>query len=490
MSDQKLLTPNDLSSAQRLAYRDILVKKRMCISSECGFGKTISCLNALVVLKKKKPNAKLLVTCIPEGVKKTWSVEHTKWTHTRHLKVLPLLGNPKQRLKLLEQEADVYVISYNLLEWLKKNNKHQFDFVFADEGDCLKGPTSKWRKYLTEVAPKATYRVISSATPKTREEDDYWGLCKYLDNGKSLLAKTITDFRHKYCKSFALNNRQIWKIDKKKVPLLEKRIKHLFIRYELSDAATIPIKTKTLTVKLKPESMEKYKALRDSQCLNSIVFNDDGVKDESMSLDAMTLSGKLAQLSNGFVYVDQAMRITPDVLATATSKADVKRLMKQSKKTVAVDIFDDRMVAMKKMIGMIHKRHGNTPIAIPYHHRHELVQLQRILPTGVSDSEPDFQSRWNNGEIDYLFLQYSRSSKSLNLQQGGYIMAFYTPTFKWVDDYQIIRRLARQGQPNPCVYAYRLYLKGTIDDVKTKKLNERFQGHSRFQKAILKQIER
>lgn len=487
----KLLTPSDLSKPQIQAYKDMLTKKVMCISSDCGFGKTISCLNAFTVLLKKVPTSKMLIVCTPEGVKSTWGTEHKKWSHTKHLKIIPLVGTPKQREKLLNQEADGYAISYNSLEWLMKTNKHiNFNFVFADEADCLKGPSSKWRKYLIKVAPKAKYKILSTATPKTREEDDYWGLCHYLDGGKSLQAPTNQMFKAIYCSPYTVNRRQLWRIRKDMIPILEERIKHLFIKYEMSDSAAIPIITKTMKVDLKPSSAKKYKALQDSQCLNSVVYGDDGYKDEKMSLDAMTLSGKLAQLSNGFVYVDEAMRITPELLAKASSAKDIKALIKDNKKTVAVDIFDDRTKAMSKLIKYIHKKHGSVPIAIPYYHKHELVQLQRILPTGVADTEPDFQERWNKKEIPYLFLQYSRSSKSLNLQKGGNIMVFYCPTFKWVDDYQIIRRLARQGQPESKVYAYRLYLNGTIDDIKTKKLGERFRGHTRFQNQILKKIKK
>lgn len=487
-----MLTPKDLSKAQVRAYRDMLIKKRMCISSDCGFGKTISCLNAFTILKKRRSNQKLLVVCTSKGVEETWKGEHKKWSHTKHLDIVTLDGNPTQRKRLLQQKGvDGYVISYNKLKWFRDNKGDiDFTFVFADEGDCLKGRDSKWRQYLIELAPKAKYRIISSATPKTREEDDYWGLCHYLDGGKSLKAPTAEIFNAMYCSAFVdkKTHHTRYKIKSKMIPILEDRIKHLFIKYELSDKATIPIKTRTMNVKLKPSSRKKYDALQKSQCLNSIVFDDRGYKDEKMSLTAAMLSAKLSQLSNGFVYMDEAVRIKPALLAKAATEADVKSLLKKSKKKVAVDIFDDRVRAMKRLIKKIHKTHGKTPIAIPYFHKHELVQLKRILPNASTDTDTDFQQRWNRGEIPYLLMQYSRSSKSLNLQQGGYIMAIYSPTFKWVDDYQIVRRLARQGQKQPCVYVYRLYIEGTVDDEKTKRLGERFKGHWRFQKKILQKI--
>ena len=48
--------------------------------------------------------------------------------------------------------------------------------------------------------------------------------------------------------------------------------------------------------------------------------------------------------------------------------------------------------------------------------------------------------------------------------------------------------MARDGQRAETVYVYRLHIRGTIDDVKTKRLGDRFKGHSRFQKTIIQEI--
>lgn len=485
-----MLTPENLHPEQVQAYKDILKKKTFCITSDCGFGKTATLLTAFVVMKRKFPNRKMLVVCTPEGTKKTWTKEHLKWSHTKHLKVCTLTTlTPKKRaIELNKNEHDVYVVSYGMLNWLLENNKKvKFEYIGADEADCLKGPSSKWREYLIKISRYAQYKILASATPKTKEEDDYWGLCKYLDNGKSLDAETVTEFRARYCKSFTHNNRTIYKIgNKKQIAELERRIKHLFINYDTTDASQIPIKTITVNSKLSPESQAIYDKLVAEQCINSIVFDEEGYRDDEQSLDAMTISGKLSQLTSGFLYIDENVRISAEMLEQATS---IPKLLKDTTKKIAVDIFDDRIVTFGKLIDRIHDRHDTPNIAIPYHYKHELGQLQNLLPTGVGDTEPDFEERWNDKDIPYLFLQYQRSSKSLNLQLGGNVLAFYTPTYSWADDYQIARRLARQGQLEKLVYAYRLYMRGTVDDNKTRKLSERFKGHSRFQKAILHQTQ-
>lgn len=481
-----MLTPKDLHSEQVEAYKDIIRRKVFCICDDCGFGKSIIGLSAMVVMLRKQPQSKMLVVCTPKGVKGTWKTEHTNWTHTKHLRVATLSGTPAQRLKLLkENNHDVYAISYNSLEWLADNNDDiNFTFVYADEADCLKGPTSVWRGSLLDAAPKAKYRILASATPKAKEEDDYWGLCKYLDDGKALGTSTVTEFRSSYCTSYNFNNRTIYKIKPSEIPRLEKNIEHLFRRYANGDENQVPIKIVNAYGELCDSSREKYDQLLKEQCLNSIIFDDEGLKDHKKSLDAMTLSGKLNQLTSGFLYKDENLRITPQMLMRTTN---VKKLVEDSRKKVAIDVFDDRINAFGKLIKAIKKQHGDDiPIAIPYVFKHELEQLKRLLPTGVSDAEENIEDRFNNNEIAYLFMQYSRSSKSLNLQKGkGYVMAMYSATFKWVDDYQIIRRLARQGQKADMVWVYRLHMRNTIDDVKTKKLNERFAGHTRFQNRLL-----
>lgn len=485
-----MFTPKDLHDYQVEAYKDILRSKTICITDDCGKGKTAIILTAFKVLLRKRPDSKMLAVCTPKGTKGTWSKEYLKWSHLKGLKCVTLSTlKPKERKEVLDKnEHDVYAISYGMLKWLVENNKSvDFNFVAADEADCLKGPSSKWRDFLIKAAPHAKYKILASATPKTREEDDYWGLCKYLDDGASLFSETVGEFRDQYCKSYNHNNRTIYNIgNKRKIALVEKRIAHLFRRYAPpDDDDIIPIKTITVNASLSDEAQDKYDKLVKEQCVNSIIYDEEGYRDNDESLDQMTLSGKLTQLARGFLYVDENCRITKEMLESNTS---ISKLIELSSERVAVDVFDDTIVKFGKLIDLIHQRH-DSPIAIPYYYTHELKQLQGLLPTGVSDKEDDIEERWNDDTIDYLFMQYQRSSKSLNLQGGkGHVMAFYSPTWNWADDYQIVKRLARQGQSAKMVYAYRMIIKDTIDKVKTRKLGERFIGHTRFQESLIQTL--
>lgn len=484
-----MLDYRDLKDEQKDGINFILRNKVGCLAPECGAGKTVQGLTAFEALRRKKTVRKMLVTCPAKAVKETWDCEHKKWKHLEHLKVVTLTGTATVRSKTLKKDADVYVISYNLLEWLTTEKHPEFGFIFADEGSCLRSPGSKWRKYLIEVAPRAKYRIISTATPSPHDAMDYWGLCKYMDDGICLDAPTITDFRAKYCLPIPIpgSRGQRWVLRKGSVEEIEAKVKHLFFTTEADSAVKIPIKTVIARVNLAPESQAVYDKVRDEQCLNSIIYNETGQYNAEDSLNALSLSVKLGQMSGGFVYYDESLRLSDDVLRDIS---DPRHILNMKKRSV-IHLFDDRIIAMKKLIAGIHKKHGdNQNIVITYLYKYDLELLQKAFPQGIADTEDNIVERWNLGEIKYLFLQYGRSSKSLNLQKGGHIMAAYSSTFNWEDTYQIIRRLARQGQEAGTVYLYVLHINGTVDDNKQRTLSGRSVNHRNFQKKILDAIRR
>ena len=480
---------SDLHSEQKEAINFILNNKVGCLTPGCGGGKSIIGLTSFAAMQKLKTAKTMLVVCVPKGIKETWRKEHLNWEHTKHLRVATLSGTPEHRLKLLRTPHDVYCISYNSLEWLTENKGSlKFDFVFADEGSCLKGHASKWRRHLINCAPNPTYRFIATATPAPHDAMDYWGLCKYLDDGRCLESPNITAFRSRYCKAIPLGNTggMRWVLrDKDAVKEIEERVKHLFYSFELRKE--IPIEVVTFEEELSEESLELYQKVEKDQCLNSLLFTELGQFRAQDSLDAMALSNKLAQMTNGFVYVDASLRLSDSVLSELES---FDQALNQKKRRT-IHLFDDRIDAFKRMVDHIHEQHGpDVKVAISYLFKYDLEMLQRAFPTGVSDEEEGVEDRWNRKEIDYLFLQYGRSSKSLNLQKGGYILAVYSPTFNWEHDYQIARRFARQGQKESVVYVYRLYLKDTVDENKIKVLEKREVNHRNFQRKIVRQYKR
>lgn len=483
---------SDLHLEQKKAIDWILNNKVGCIAPECGSGKTVIGLTAFLGATRiyERFSMRMLVVSTPMGIKETWSKEHLKWDHLKDLKVAVLTGDKRERETILScdwmESRDVFCVSYNNLQWLLtwlSNNEHDihFDFVYADEGSCLKGHDSKWRKILEELSRDAEYKIISTATPAPHDAIDYWGLCKYLDNGEALASPTITDFRHRFCRAIPLPNRvgQRYELRRGASEEIKKRVAHLF--YSFAIVKEVPVEVVNVWEDLSENALKIYQKVEKEQCLNSVITTETGQLDTEESLDALSLSNKLAQMANGFVYVDEKLRLSEKTLQEMTER-DVRTVLKKGKQSVY--LFIDRIAKFNHMIAAIEKKHGNVPIVIAYLFKYDLQMLKDYYPNGVPDTSPNVVERWNRGEIKYLFLQYARSSKSLNLQGGGNILAVYSPTWNWEHDYQIVRRLARQGQKADKVWVYRLWLKKTVDEQKYEVLEERGQGHKSFQKMI------
>lgn len=478
----------DMHPEQKAAVNWILNNRVGCLAPECGSGKTVIGLTAFRGIQKLNPGrpCRLLVVSTKQGVRETWANEHRKWSHLEALSAAVLEGDRKRREQIAEaavrEGADVWCISYNNLDWFlnwrqgEKDRGFPFDMIFADEGSCLKGHDGKWRKILTKLSVGSQYRIISTATPAPRDAMDYWGLCKYMDNGECLSSPTITEFRSRYCISIPLPNRVGMRYELKKgaTEEIEKKVKHLF--YTFSVVKEVPVEEVDVWEKLSKESLEIYRKVEEEQCM-------DFITNASASLDALSLSNKLAQISNGFVYVNQRLTLSGDSIAELTSR-ELNALT--SKRTLEkVHLFGDRIEKFKELMKKIRKKHGNAPVAIAYLYRYDLEVLERAFPDGKRDSDEGVVESWNRKEIPYLFLQYARSAKALNLQEGGNILAVYSPTWNWEHDYQIVRRLARQGQKAEKVFLYRLWFHDTIDEEKHRVLKKRKDGHRTFQKLVM-----
>lgn len=487
-----MLKTTDLHPEQKACINWMLNQRVGCITPECGSGKTVMGLTAFWGTKKLGTADTMLVVSVPKGIKETWAHEHKRWEHLQDLDVVALVGTPKQREEMLKTHHDVICCSYNMLEWLINHyywNKKPlpFTFIFADEGSCLKGHDSKWRRHLITLSVKAQYRIIATATPTPHDAMDYWGLMKYLDDGESLCATTITTFRDLYCRAVPLGNRvgHRYEIrDKETVAEIERLVEPFFYTFTLNKE--VPIETVTVECEFSQRAKLIYDTVVKEQCINSIVFAATGQPRYDESLDALQLSNKLAQISNGFVYVDEALRLSDTTLEQFTAE-DISKLV-GVKARKAIELFDDRVIQFKRMVNNIRKNHPDSNIAIAYAFKYDLVMLKRMFPEGMDDTEENVPEKWNAGQIPVLFLQYARSSKSLNLQNGGYVLAVYSATFNWEHDYQIARRLARQGQKAPRVYVYRFKVKGTVDEDKELALGRRGFNHREFQKKIARRV--
>ena len=109
---------------------------------------------------------------------------------------------------------------------------------------------------------------------------------------------------------------------------------------------------------------------------------------------------------------------------------------------------------------------GEEPVLVFYQFKHELTRLQekfKPLQPATFSGEPEILQRWNAGKIRLLLCQPASVQYGLNMQSGGHVIVWYTPTWNLEQYQQANARLHRQGQERP-VLCYRLICEGTVDN--------------------------
>lgn len=474
------LTLDDLHGGQKELVRDIFKYKTFCISSTMGFGKTLVCLVAAKVAAGR--GYKTLIAVESQAAKTTWKTEHLNLEYTKDLRVGVFVGTPKQREKLLDEDFDVYIVPYTLLKWMVERKKRlpKFDLVFADEANIIKGGTSKFRKALCEFSDSASIRIAITGTPRAKDEMDFFGIMRFIDLGATL-GPNITSFYDSYCRSISIGKgNMIHKIRSRRVA---EQIRNMcapyFRNYAAPDKAVIPIETHIVRFDLSPASRRLYDEFdaMGMKALEKLIRLSD---EEHKPFNKVHHLNKLSFLTSGFIY-----RNVVDVLTMEEMRLRSAAELLAMRKAEAVDLFNDRQVQMYKLAQHIARHHPDSGMVICYNAKQELAHLKQMFPNAITDTDKDFVDRYNNGNREVLLLQYQRSGKALNLQHGGNVVVFYSMVFDFVNTYQIVRRVARQGQKADKVHLYILLANNTRDEAKLERIEERERLHEEFAAATI-----
>ena len=166
---------------------------------------------------------------------------------------------------------------------------------------------------------------------------------------------------------------------------------------------------------------------------------------QAVAANAGVVTGKLQQMSSGFVY------------DTRTTPSDKPGKFTTTKS--AVWFSDHKFEALADLLA--ENQHANTIIA--YQYQEELAELQRRYPRAATLDEPDAIERWNAGAIELLLVHPKSAQFGLNLQFGGHHMVFLALPWGLTDYEQLIGRLHRSGQRHD-VWIYVLMTEDTIDE--------------------------
>lgn len=434
---------------QARATRFILEHTHCALFMDMGLGKTVSTLTAVDHLINDSVEVSKVLVIAPKSVaQNTWTSECSKWDHLSRLTVSIVMGTPAKRRAALDASADIYVTNRDNVQWLVKEyrDKWPFDCVVLDESSSFKNFQSQRWKSLWSVRPYITRLVELTGTPAPNGLMDLWAQVKLLDRGERL-GRFIGRYRDEYFTPGARSGAVVydWKARPGAKEKISEKISDICLSMKAEDYLEMPaVIDGGMTLEL--DELPAYRKF-ERDCVMDLA---DGA--EILAVTAVALTNKLLQFSSGAVYDDEH-----SWHEVSTTKLDaLSDLLEQT----------------------------DEPVLLFYNYQHEKERIMQAHPDAVPfRGEPEILKQWNAGQISLLLCHPASVAYGLNMQKGGHIIVWYSPTWNLELYEQANARLYRQGQSKPVVI-YHLTCSGTMDEAVMAAL----KGKGNTQAALMRYL--
>jgi len=410
----------------------------------CGLGKTSVALTAINdMLHDSFDVRKVLVVAPIRVCTNSWPDEIRKWDHLSGLRFSVAVGTRRERLAALKADAEVYIINRENLPWLVEQSGLPFDYDMCvlDELSSFKNWQSKRFRAFMKVRPRLKRVVGMTGTPSSNGLMDLFAEYRCLDMGERL-GRFIGRYREAYFAPDRRNGNIIYSY--KPLPGAEeeiyRKIGDITISMKSTDFLDMPsLVTSEYAVTLDDEERKVY----DSMKKDLILQLPGG---EVTAANAASLSGKLSQMANGAVYLD-------DGVYTA--------------------IHDRKLDALEDII----EAANGSPVLVAYWYRHDIERISERLrklhiPAARLDKPEDIR-KWNNGEYPVMLIHPASAGHGLNLQNGGSTIVWFSIPWSLELYTQTVDRLFRQGQKSETVSVIHITAKDTIDGRIVKALKDK-----------------
>lgn len=433
--------------------------KRCGLWAGMGIGKTsaalvaLDWLNLMGEIDVRNPT---LVLGPLRVARDTWPNEVRKWGNLSHLRIVPIIGSPAERLRRLRIPADIYTTNYEQAPWLVQHwlGKWPYRNVIADESTRLKGFREKskhraegvgndrrgasgLRAYeLSRVAHNLTDRWINlTGTPAPAGLKDLWGQTWYIDRG-ARLGTTFGAFKQRWF-------RKVWGSDYGIEPMphsdseIHKLVRDIYLTVDPKDYFDLkePIYER-IEVELPKTARALYKQARAEMFIKveEMMNAHGGIS----IMNAGVLANKCLQIASGAIY---------------TEKPNYKVL------------HDEKIDALDSIV----KEASGAPILVGINF---ISERQRILATfkqAVDISKPEGMELFMTGKRTIGVAHPKSMGHGIDgLQNVCNIIAFFGHDWKTEERLQLIERVGpmrqmQAGMDRP-VYIYDIIARSTEDE--------------------------
>ena len=418
-----------LREYQENAVDFIYERDRAMVLASVGAGKTAIALTAMSAMIEAGIVKRWLVLAPKRVCTDVWPQECGKWAIDLSLEVA--VGTPKERAWAFHSNAEVVVANYDSIQSI--TDLSSFDGIVFDELTRLKNPSGARFKHLLKLIEHVNIRVGLTGSFTSNGLEDVYGQVKIVD--VNLLGKTKSGFLKKFFIPISPQFGE-WMPRKGALEDIMATIKpatFLLDNAEYKDK--LPL-LHTVEIKCVMQDRKPYETMKKEMVLN---LNGE----EITALTAAALSGKMCQMSSGFLYnsvsVPGGTRMVTDARPVWFSSHKFDRL--------------DELLQENQRANTI----------IVYNFQEELAELKRRYPYAVGMDDKNAVEKWNAGKVELLCLHPKSAGHGLNLQHGGHVVVFLSLPWSLELYEQIIGRLHRSGQSH-AVWVYTLLTEKTIDE--------------------------
>ena len=435
---------------QKKAIKHILEHKRAGLFLDMGLGKTVITLTAIEkLIYDYMAVYKVLIIAPLRVAEDTWTSESAKWEHLKHLRIVKVLGNEKERFRALRQPGDIYIINRENVAWLVSKKRFDFDTVVIDELTSFKNHRSQRFLALKHKIASCKRVIGLTGTPAPNGLIDLWAQMYLLDGG-ARLGKTLTSYRENYFVPDKRGGSVIfsYRLKDKADKAIYNSISDICLTLGAKDLIELPTRIDNTVYITFSETerlaYEKFEREQYMEFTNAIVT----------AATKAVLINKLLQFCNGGMYTEDGGSVE-----YGTKKIDALK-----------DIID---------------ANNGKPILCFYSYKIDYERITRhFKDTRRLESEKDIKD-WNDGKIPLLLAHPASCGYGLNLQAGGATIVWYGLTWSLEQYQQANARVYRQGQKERVVI-HHLIMKGSVEERVLKVL----LGKQEVQNSMLEYLER
>lgn len=453
-----------------------------------GLRKTSIVLAAFKILRGEGLVNKLLVVSTPRicGMSGPWHGEVKKWAEFNHFKVATIHGVGRKKDRALESDADIYLVSYEGLDWLLdvekwkgrsgktqiKPNFHRVkalgvDMLALDEASKVRKATSQ-RSKLVVAARQYFQRVVTmTGSPTPRSMEDLFGVMLVTDGGYSL-GQFITHYRNAYFYPSGYGGYS-WKLQEGGEEKIYAKVAPFVFRLDTKKLIHIPeLIENPVAIDLPDEARRVYDELEEE--FISEVERKGLAAALLLAQNSGALWVKLAQVANGGIFMQGAEGID---------------LHRKAVKKEWLDLHEEKLIATEDILEEL----NGSPALIVYDFAHDLARLKGRLGKDFPSVEGGMTMKtvdklvdaWNAGDLPGLLVHPASMSHGLNMQERSashIIWHSMTTNYEWYD--QLTRRLRRSGNVSKHVTNHLLVAKDTVDEAKLASLRLKRGNQDRF----------